>query len=100
MTDQLPEKEALRRARISEARKVQSGVSGDRGVAARAAKTIEAQRFAAFIQVRIAHIQKHADHPLTYQAICDKLNADGVKARRGGAWSPKQIERLCKSMPD
>ena len=95
---QIDEKEASRRAKISAARRSSVNSVGDRGVAAREAKLERARAFYAKLLPVIDEITT-ARPKWTYQFIADELNRRQLPAMRGGAWSPKQVERLILSRP-
>ena len=43
---------------------------------------------------RISRLRKSG---LSFQKVADALNADGIPAKRGGAWTPMQVSRAAKA---
>lgn len=61
---------------------------------AMAANRSGAQAFAEKLRAEVMRYLR-ASPDLTYQALADRMNRDGVPTRRGGRWNPGSVYRLC-----
>jgi hypothetical protein len=95
--DQIDDKEAQRRQRISEHRQRVGRQGGDGGSAARAERTRIADDFAKSILPHLYEASKSIRQQggfVSNVALAEALNNKGLTTPRGCRWTAKQIERL------